>query len=309
MPALSKEALEPFRKRVKLFGNMRPCSTPKHHDPVDLFDKKRSSFADAGLRLMKRTDETFWEQQISFDRKAAYKKWTSLILEDPGSWSIARPKSGDSLSEFLQRGLNESIKDALGVKATSTLHGRANPLVRYVQFAKANNFEPFPIKEHEVYRFLKDSDTAPTFPRSFITSVSFAKHVLGLLQTDEVLGSCRVKGYMAIHFARKRKLVQRPPLSVKQIEHLELCVKDCNRTMYDRIAAGSFLLLVFGRLRFSDGQAISSMELEVPVGSSHGYLECAAERCKTSTTLEKRTRLLPVVVPTVSFTEGGWIEP
>ena len=309
MPALSKEALEPFRKRVKLFGNMGPCSTPKHHDPVDLFDKKRSSFADAGLRLMKRTDETFWEQQISFDRKAAYKKWTSLILEDPGSWSVTRPKSGDSLSEFLQRGLNESIKDALGVKATSTLHGRANPLVRYVQFAKVNNFEPFPIKEHEVYRFLKDSDTAPTFPRSFVTSVSFAKHVLGLLQTDEVLGSCRVKGYMAIHFARKRKLVQRPPLTVKQIEHLELCVKDCNRTMYDRTAAGFFLLLVFGRLRFSDGQAISSMELEVPVRSSHGYLECAAERCKTSTTLEKRTRLLPVVVPTVSFTEGGWIEP
>ena len=43
-------------------------------DPGDLFDQKRSSFADAGLKLMKRTDENFWQQQISFDRKAAYKK-------------------------------------------------------------------------------------------------------------------------------------------------------------------------------------------------------------------------------------------
>ena len=123
--ALNKEVLEPFSKRVKVCGNMGPCSNPKLAEPVDLFDKKRSSFADAGLRLMKRTDEAFWEQQISFDRKAAYKKWTALILEDPGSWSIARPKPGDMLTEFLQQGLNESIKDALGIKATSTLHGRA----------------------------------------------------------------------------------------------------------------------------------------------------------------------------------------
>ena len=307
--ALNKEVLEPFSKRVKVCGNMGPCSNPKLAEPVDLFDKKRSSFADAGLRLMKRTDEAFWEQQISFDRKAAYKKWTALILEDPGSWSIARPKPGDTLTEFLQQGLNESIKDALGIKATSTLHGRANPLVRYVQFARDRNVDPFPIKEELVYRFLKDSDTAPTFPRSFITSVSFAKHVMGLMQADEVLNSGRVKGYMAIHFAKKRRLVQRPPLTVKQIQHLEACVKDESRTMYDRIASGFFLLLVFGRLRFSDGQSISSMELEVPVGSNKGYLECAAERCKTATTLEKRTRLLPVVVPTLSFTEGGWVEP
>ena len=149
-------------------------------DPGDLFDKKRSSYADAGLRLMRKTDENFWQQQISFDRKAAYKKWTTLIMEEPGSWVISRPKTGDGLFELLQHGLVESIRDALGVKATSTLHGRANPLLRYVQFAKKNNVPPFPMKESVAYAFLKETDTAPTFPRSFITSVAFAKHVLGL---------------------------------------------------------------------------------------------------------------------------------
>lgn len=77
--------------------------------------------------------------------------------------------------------------------------------------------------------------------------------------------------------------------------------------MYDRVASGFFLLLVFGRLRFSDGQSISSMELEIAVGADNGYLECSAERCKTATSLEKRARLLPVVVPTLSFSEDGWI--
>ena len=117
------------------------------------------------------------------------------------------------------------------------------------------------------------------------------------MQADEVLNSGLVKGHMAIHFAKKRRLVQRPPLTVKQIQHLEICVKDESRTMYDRIASGFFLLLVFGRFRFSDGQSISSMELEVPVGSNKGYLECAAERCKTATTLEKRTVEVPLSQP------------
>ena len=308
LPMLNKDALEPFHKRTKLLGNTGPCCMSPQADPGDLFDQKRSSYADAGLRLMRKTDENFWQQQISFDRKAAYKKWTSLIMEEPGSWVISRPRKGDGLFELLQHGLVESIRDALGVKATSTLHGRANPLLRYVQFAKKNDVPPFPMKESIAYAFLKETDTAPTFPRSFITSVAFAKHVLGLLHADEVLDSSRIKGHAAIHFAKKRKLVQRPALTVDQIKSLENCVKDEGRTMYDRIASGFFLLLVYGRLRFSDGQSITSMELEIPTGADRGYLECAAERCKTSTSLEKRTRLLPVVVPTLSFTEEGWIE-
>lgn len=169
-------------------------------------------------------------------------------------------------------------------------------------------FKPFPICEHVAYQFLKQADASPSFPRSLITSVAFAKHVLGLLSADNVLESCRIKGFAAMHYTKKRKLVQRPPLTVDQIIGLEKCVNDDDRTAYDRVAAGFFLVLTFGRLRFSDAQSITTMELEIPLGSKHGYLECAAERCKTATTLEKRTRLLPVVIPTRSFTEEGWIE-
>ena len=86
MPMINKEALEPLSKRTKLFGNLGPCSVLQQTDPGELFDRKRSSFADAGLKLMRKTDESFWQQQISFDRKAAYKKWTALILEEPGCW-------------------------------------------------------------------------------------------------------------------------------------------------------------------------------------------------------------------------------
>ena len=73
-----------------------------------------------------------------------------------------------------------------------------------------------------------------------------------------------------MHYTKKRKLVQRPPLTVAQISHLEWCVVDTNRTIYDRVAAGFFLVLVYGRLRFSDAQSITSMELEIPERASDG---------------------------------------
>ena len=307
LPAIHKDVLEPFRKRFKVGGNMGPCSITA--EPVDenRLETKCSSFADAGLKLMRKTDEHLWELHITFDRKAAYKKWTTLVLDDPMAWSVSRPRAGQDYISFLRQGIGESIKDCLGVKATGTLHNRVNPLIRYAQFARESGVRPFPILEDVAYAFLKQADSAPTFPRSFVTSVAFAKHILGLLGADNVLDSCRIKGFAAMHYTKKRKLVQRPPLTVAQISHLEWCVVDTNRTIYDRVAAGFFLMLVYGRLRFSDAQSITAMELEIPQGAKDGYLECSAERCKTATTLEKRTRFLPVVITTKAFTEAGWV--
>lgn len=307
--ASSKETLEPFSKLIKLGGNMGPCSNPKPADPVKLFYKKRSSPTDAGLSPIEQTDETSLEQQIGFDRKAAYEKWTVLVLEDPGSWSIARSKPGDALMDFLQQSLSESMKDTIEIKTTSNLQGRANPPVSCGQFARDHNAEPFPIKGLLVYKFLNDSDTAPRFPRFFITLVPFAKHITGWMQADEVLNSGRDKAHTAIHLDKKCRIVQRPPLTAKQIKHLEIYIKYKNRPMYDCIAPGIFLLRVSGHFRLLDRPLIASMGSEVLDGANEGYLECAAERCKTATTLEKRTELRPLVVSTLSLTDGGWDEP
>ena len=114
------------------------------------------------------------------------------------------------------------------------LHNQVNPIIRYAQYAKDAGAEPFRICEHVAYQFLKNVDSAPSFPRSFITSVAFAKHVLGLMNANSILQSCRIKGFAALHYTKKRKLVQRPPLTVAQISQLEECVRDTDRTLYDR---------------------------------------------------------------------------
>lgn len=306
MQSVLSDGLYQRNKRLKVTGNLGPVAS-NQGEIDELKAVTQNSFADAGIRLMKSTDSKLWEQRLSMDRKAAYKKWTALVAQNFLAWSVARPKNGQLVIDLIRDGIAESIQDCLGIKATSTLHSRAGPLIRYAQFAKQQSVEPFPIREHVAYQFIKQEQLPPTFPRSFVVSVAFAKYTLGLLEAEGVLESSRIKGRASRHYLNKRRLTQRPPLTVLQIQKLENIVGASDRTTYDRVAAGFFLLLVFGRLRFSDAQSISAMELEQVVGAKYGYLECAASRCKTSTNLEKRTRLLPVVLSTLSFTPEGWI--
>ena len=58
------------------------------------------------------------------------------------------------------------------------------------------------------------------------------------------------------------------------------------------MAAGYFLFLVYGRLRYSDGQRITAMHLDVDglTDSNDGFLECVAERTKTQTGLAKKRK-------------------
>ena len=91
------------------------------------------------------------------------------------------------------------------------------------------------------------------------------------------------------------------------LEHL---VKDETKFEPDRVAAGYFLLMIIGRLKFSDGMNTSEMRIDVinVDGLQGGYLECKAERTTTSLTLERKIRFLPVVVPLMGFADPCWIQ-
>ena len=69
------------------------------------------------------------------------------------------------------------------------------------------------------------------------------------------------------------------------------------------------MLLIFGRPRFSDGMQITGMKVDAITvdGVQCGFLECQAERTKTSLTLERKTRFLPVAIPLLGFTNPCWV--
>ena len=93
-------------------------------------------------------------------------------------------------------------------------------------------------------------------------SINFADHHFGLHGATSVRASGRIKGLVDILYSQRKKLVQRPPLTVKQILRLEAIVHDENRAIFDRLASGYFLFLVYGRLRYPDGLQVSSVSLD-----------------------------------------------
>ena len=249
-------------------------------------------------------------EQLSYERRCANRKWLSVVAVNPMAFEIARVHYLSGPMEFARGGLSESIKDALGDKASSTLHNRAGPLLRYVKFWSEREAKCFPLRESQVYDFVKACvNEAPSFPRSFMLSVSFATHILGLMGGKEVCSSKRIAGAVRLHYADRAKVRQRPPLTVNQVQTLERVVHDPKRPVFDRIMAGFFLVMVYGRLRFSDAQRISGMKLDVVhrQGRVLGFLECSAERTKVSVSLESKVRFLPIAVPVQSLINPPWL--
>ena len=267
------------------------------------------AFTKVGLRAVNASDKRLWEDKLSWERKCACKKWCALILMKLSAWTIGRDFASGSSMNFASGGLMESVVDALSSRATSTLHARAGPLLKFAKFWKDKGVEFFPVQEHMVYDYIKSQTSwAPTAPRSFLISLSFAFHVFGLAGGDVASKSGRIRGVSESYFADRRKVVQRPPLTVQQVLMLEATVLDASRTKYDRIAAGFFLLLIYGRLRYSDGLQLVNMQIdsrETANGIS-GFLEARAERTKTSVTLERKIRFLPVAAPLECFGPDCW---
>ena len=303
---LSSLALpERAAKRLKVFsssvcGPMPPVPlsvTVPAQPSMPLFE---STFK---IRPMTARDEALRAKAMDSDRKAAIKKWVSLITVAPNCWEVSRLTMQSAQPSDLTGGLLESVIDSFADKSNSTLHSRAGPLVRYVQFWNERGVTCFPVVEVQLYTFVKSlEDPAPTFPNSLLTSLCFAHFVLGLVIVGSAVDSGRIKGAAAAHYARKRQDARRPALTRLQLRRLEDTVLDPSRRGHDRVAAGYFLFLVYGRLRYSDGQRITAMHLDVDelTDSNDGFLECVAERTKTQTGLAKKRKALPVVIPVQS---------
>ena len=150
----------------------------------------------------------------------------------------------------------------MAAKATSTMHARADALIRYISWARTNGHIPIPFSETVVYAFLNEigSKSAPTFPRSFCCALAFVGHVVGCPSALECLVSRRIIGHAARCYKEKRMLIQKPPIKVQHILILENILRgEPKLKAHDKVAAGFFLWMVFARARFSDAQAASTI--------------------------------------------------
>lgn len=111
------------------------------------------AFKRAGLKLLKACDERLWTDRLSAERKAAIRKWTTLVSSEPLAWEVAVQHFSQGSMVFATGGLGDSIRDTLAAKASNTLHARANPLFRFAKFCADHGLQAWPA----VYDFLNSS--------------------------------------------------------------------------------------------------------------------------------------------------------
>ena len=202
------------------------------------------------------------------------------------------------------------LKHVFAGRATGTLHNRAGPILRFIQWCNLNGVIPFPLFETHVYSFMNDvgKTAAPTFLRSFLVSVTFCNFVLGLTGAADVTGSQRVQGCAREAYLGKRKLQQRPPLTVDQVRALENYVADMMGSPRDVYAAGCFLLCIYMRARFSDMQHMCDLVADEVSndGMVDGFIEAKVTRSKTAYTVERKTMYLPMASPLIGVTGKNW---
>ena len=149
-PQLNSVAMPSWSSRLPPL----PCFPGELVDSLES-DFVEDSFARVGLRAVKASDQRLWEERLSWERKCACKKWCSLILMKMSAWTIGRSVAcGDSM-RLAGGGLMESVVDSLAGKATSTLHARAGPLLKFAKFWKDKGMDFFPVQEWMVYDYIK----------------------------------------------------------------------------------------------------------------------------------------------------------
>ncbi|CAE7657217.1 unnamed protein product [Symbiodinium sp. CCMP2592] len=271
----------------------------------------QSAFLAAGLKPLSARDAHLRSKALDANRKCALKKWVTLVSLDFNAWGVAKQAMGPFDPKFATGGLVESVQDCLADKATATLHQRVGPIFRYVHFWKLQFVVCLPVREHQLYDYFKaNPNAAPTSFRSLLIAFSFAKHLLGLIVLDEALSSGRIVGLANAHYSTRCAVKRRPALTVEQVKRLEALVLSPMARPMDRIAAGCFLLMIYGRLRFSDMQRSSGFAIDSALidGVESGYLEGQAERTKTSVSLERKIRSLPIAAGGQDFRLRSQVE-
>ena len=245
-----------------------------------------------------------WRQRLNDHRMAAVKRWLSIV-----EWEVGEFQFGKQWLQDQSYDLGNILSDVVASRATGTLHDRAGPILRFISWCKDRQLKPIPFNETLIYDFFNSmgDEVAATFPRSMLCAVAFCGHVLGCPSALGTLESKRLIGISSKFYQRKRRLRQRPPLQVAHVKALEAILCG-NRKLPDKVAAGFFLWLVGARARFSDGQAAGKLSLDVTETKDgfKGFLHADVTRTKSSMTLEKKTRFLPMSSPIELLGDEPW---
>ena len=201
------------------------------------------------------------------------------------------------------------VRAVIGVRSPTTAINRANCILRFYRWvADATGPSFHPLSEQLVWDYLNDlqsKQAAPSTGASLLSAFRYSKYVFGFSTLDNILSSNRIKGLTDIMFVNKRYLKQAKVLTVAQVCELHRLVKSEGLCDVDRAAVGYLLVALYGRCRHSDLACVEDIIHDLD--DSGGYLEIRTSIHKTSRSVQKRTRLLPIVIPVIGVNGECWV--
>ena len=220
-----------------------------------------------------------------------------IVNSFPASCAIGYQVVVAELAHEPDESVHELLGDIFEDKAAGTLELRAGSLLQYIAgHRSARADDALPVHEEIIYEYLKHlrkESAAASGGTRFFEALSFAFGFLGLLGVVWVRLSRRCMG--AALTTQKRDLL------VVEVMNFENKTRDAE-TIEDCVFGGPCCLLIFGRLRWSDGQLIIATQTER--GDEIGrLLEAEAFRAKTAKSTAARTKFLPVVMLVRGLTE------
>ena len=280
--------------RVNLAGDQTVREPP---------DKAWKTVAARMSRLLDRHDE-------DGERDYAIRKWRTIIQISPKHTAVGRTLLQCILDLHVDDQLNSTLLDIFSMKATKTILNRAQRFAHFVVWCHQKNMSPIPVQEHIVYLYLYDNVwKGPTSANSFKESLAFAGSVVGIDGALQSSQSQRVSGFCKRKYLDKKPLKQSRVLTVRQVQFLESLVvgADSGFDVLDRIMAGHCLFNLYARSRWSDSMKPKLIELDSSEEQS-GYFQADVLASKTSTTVQKKTRFLPLTGPLQGLTCKDWLQ-
>ena len=269
----------------------------------------RSTGADAFMSVAKKLRvQTDWTDKLAATRVRGIRRWIMLIEDAPDCFGVCI-RIMDTSGRYDSNVFEQNMLDILSNKSTGTILKRAGSLLQYVCWVRSRSSKQlvFPIQEPEAYEYvgyLKALGNGFTRAESFRSALKFAHFVLGMTASSDLLMSTRIAGASFAIMLKKPKVRQRDVLSVQMVLALESIVLG-SASDVDKVGAGFFLFLLFGRARFGDAQRIEEIMLDLG-RDGLGFIECKCGQAKGGTTAVKRNMFLPIVAQVWGVGQLPW---
>ena len=247
-------------------------------------------------------EDEAWETAVS--------KWQFIYAAVDFSGAIGGRIFKEKMSGASDDVCRQIIRDVLGIKSPKTAIKRANCSRRFLNWLVTKNCKPWPFFSGRVIAYLSDctrKKPAATFGISLVEALKFSQHVMGIEIGLDILNDPQLAGKVKRMAVNKPEVKQARPLLCSEVKRLERFMVD-SMVVEDVYIVGCCLFALFARARWSDIRYIhqASVDKSEIQGEIFGFFECTTKYHKTSTSMERKARYMPLVCPLIGLTGIDW---